>query len=179
MNEESVISLLLQQRVRLSSVAWNVLRDRQQAEDLFQDTVVKAIKRIGDFEDEDHLVRWAVVAIRNAAIDMARQRQTRAAILSELALEKLDQHRAEETKRNSDVDRLDALALCSQKLPRKSRELLHQRYVLGKSGKELAVELGLSKEAVFKRLSRIHQLLRVCISKNLGKLPPYPHESGI
>lgn len=174
MNEESAISHLLKQRVRLCSVAWNVLRDRQQAEDLFQDSVVKALGRLDSFEDEDHLAGWAVVTIRNAAIDLIRQRETRAAILSELALERLDQHRSAEAKRNSDADRLDALTLCSEKLPGKSRKLLHQRYVLGKTGRELAGELNLSLDAVFKRLSRIHQLLRECMNQRLGKFHRIP-----
>ncbi|MEM7011833.1 MAG: sigma-70 family RNA polymerase sigma factor [Verrucomicrobiota bacterium] len=166
-NQESAIGHLLKQRIRLCSVAWNVLRDRQQAEDLFQDTVVKAVRRLETFEDEDHLTSWAVVTIRNAAIDAMRQRETRAAILSELALEKLDQYRAAQAKLDSDSDRLDALTLCAEKLPSKSRDLLHQRYALGKSGAELANDMQLSKDAIFKRLSRIHQLLRECVTQKL------------
>lgn len=174
MNEETVISEMLAARLRLCSVAWNVLRDRQQAEDLFQETVIKAVQRTDGFEDIDHLLGWAVVTIRNAAIDLVRQRQTRSALLEEMALQKLDENRSLDARGGYESDRLDALLVCAQRLPKESRDLLHRRYHEGKSGEEIAEELNISRDAVYKRLSRIHQQLRDKVEAELSRWQSSP-----
>ena len=46
-NESTVVKLILSQRVRLTACAWAVVRDTHIADDIFQETVIKAIKDPG------------------------------------------------------------------------------------------------------------------------------------
>ena len=137
---------------------------------MFQDTVVKATQRVNYFDDEKALAGWATLTIRNAAIDRHRQIKTRSNILEQIALQKLEEQRADHHTPGQDSDRLDALMLCFQRLPEESRQILHKRYTLGESGEEIARDLKLSKDAVYQRLSRLHRQLRSMIEDELVRL---------
>ena len=166
--QEEVIRILLNDRQRLCSVAYVVVTDFPKAEDLFQDLVVKAVQRIEQFNDEEHLHRWGTAAIRNAAIDQVRQSKTRSQILSALAYEKLEARQAHIDEGLLANERRDALQVCVDRLSEKERQLLHRRYERGESGEELAQALGISVDAIYKRLSRLHRDLRLAVQKELS-----------
>ncbi len=172
MTQEDVIRILLHDRQRLCSVAYAVVTDFPKAEDLFQDLVIKAVKRIDHFNDEEHLNRWATTAIRNAAIDQVRQTKARSQILSTLAYERLEARKAQVESGLIANERRDALQVCVERLPDEERDLLHRRYERGESGEELARALGLSVDAIYKRLSRLHQALRNAVRQELSPSKP-------
>jgi len=66
--------------------------------------------------------------------------------------------------------RMEALRTCLQTLPTKSNQLLHLRYFEGHKCGEVAEKLGMGLDAVYKRLSRVHQGLKNCIELRLQKL---------
>lgn len=137
---------------------------------MFQDTVIKATKRLDYFDDAKSLNSWATVTIRNAAIDRLRQIKTRARLLEEAALQKLEEKRSRDARHHHDSDHLDAMMLCFQRLPKEVRHLLHRRYTLGESGDEIARELKISTDAVYQRLSRAHKQLRTMVEDELERL---------
>jgi DNA-directed RNA polymerase specialized sigma24 family protein len=65
---------------------------------------------------------------------------------------------------------MEALRSCLQTLPAKSSQLLRLRYFEGKACGEVAEKLGMGLDAVYKRLSRVHQGLKTCIELRLQKL---------
>lgn len=167
MTQEDVIRLLLNDQQRLCSVAYAVVTDFPKAEDLFQDLVIKAVQRIDQFSDAEHLGRWSTTAIRNAAIDQVRLSKSRSQILSKLAYERLEARKAQVDGGLPPNERHDALHLCVERLPEHEKELLHRRYERGESGAELAKAMGVSIDAIYKRLSRLHRDLREAINEEL------------
>ena len=87
----SVTQILLTERIRITASIWAVVRDSHLAEDLFQETVMRAIREPSQFREEDHVLPWALTTARNLAIDTLRRRDRTASILSDLALQRVDE----------------------------------------------------------------------------------------
>ena len=67
--------------------------------------------------------------------------------------------------------RSQALRDCLSELPAKSRELLKMRYFDGQRCEEVAASLNTKLDAIYKRLSRLHQALKFCIETKLTQAP--------
>ena len=169
MNEEEIAAVILENRGLVCATAWNVLRDYHLADDVFQDVMLRALRRPEHFENEEHLLRWSKMTARNRAIDVARRREGRNLLLSEAVLDLLEQERAEAP---SDVtlDRCAALHLCLERVPEKTRRILELRYQKELSCQEVADEVVSSVDAVYKILSRIHLKLRGCIETEVNRM---------
>lgn len=161
-----VVKILLADRVRLCASVWAVVRDTHLADDIFQETVLKAIGDPSRFNDARHVSRWAMTAARNLAIDAARHNQRTTAILQELALQRLDDFWLTQSPQQI-ASWIDALHDCLGKLPERSRELVRLRYEDGMPGETVAKLLRRSLNSVYKNLSRIHEKLRECVSRTL------------
>jgi len=165
MTEELLVKTLLDARPRLIAATLAVLRDAHEAEDVFQEVMVKALRMRESFSDEAGLLAWTRVSMRNQGIDFVRRAGRLGTILSELALDavadRLDQ------LAGSDQARVAALRACIDQLPPESRRLLRLRYDEGRSGRDLAALLRRSEDAVYQALSRLHAALRQCAEERL------------
>lgn len=84
-------------------------------------------------------------------------------------LDLLEQEWLSGTAHSGEV-RMDALRACLKTLPERSSLLLRWRYFEGNSCGEVATKLGTGLNAVYKRLSRLHQGLKECIELRLDEL---------
>ena len=171
MTEALLVKTLLDARPRLIAATLAVLRDVHQAEDVFQEVMIKALRMRDSFSDEAGLLAWARVSMRNQGIDFVRRAGRLETILSELALDAVVDRLAEDGDPNP---RLAALRQCVASLPPESRQLLRLRYDEGRSGRDLASLLRRSEDAVYKALSRLHAALRKCTAERLATHPGTP-----
>jgi RNA polymerase sigma-70 factor (ECF subfamily) len=165
MTEELLVKTLLHARPRLVMGAVAVLRDVHEAEDVFQEVLLKALRMRESFSDEGGVVAWARVAMRNLGIDQVRRAGRLDEILSEMALDALDAG-LEETS-DAQRRRMEAMRGCIANLPEHSRTLLRMRYDERRRGEELARLLRKSEAAIYKALSRLHLALRRCIDERI------------
>lgn len=168
LDESAILRVLLAWRTRLSAAAWLVTRDTHAAEDIFQSAVVKALSSGARFDAEAALVSWAFIVCRREAIDWCRRRGRETPGLDEAAVECLDSRWLERARERA-AERAEALRACVEEAPAESRRLLSLRYADGLPCGEVAERLGIGLDAVYKRLSRVHGLLRACVE---GKLAP-------
>lgn len=167
MTEELLVKTLLDARPRLIAGTMAVLRDVHQAEDVFQEVMIKALRMQESFSDEAGLLAWARVSMRNLGIDHIRRAGRLDTILSEMALDAV----AEVWEENAGANpSLAALRACLEKLPQESKRLLRLRYDEGRSGRDLAALLRRSEDAVYKALSRLHAALRKCAEERLAQM---------
>lgn len=61
-------------RKRIYNLAYRILRSRDDAEDITQDTFVRAWKNIGNYEPERSFEAWVTRIARNLCLDTARRR---------------------------------------------------------------------------------------------------------
>jgi RNA polymerase sigma-70 factor (ECF subfamily) len=142
------------------------LRDVHQAEDVFQEVMIKALRMQESFSDEAGLLAWARVSMRNQGVDYVRRAGRLDTILSELALDAVSQ-RLEDGAPAATALKVKALRHCVENLPRESRCLLRMRYDEGRSGRDLAALLRRSEDAIYKALSRLHAALRKCAQERI------------
>ena len=155
------------QRDRVSAAAWLVVRNAHTAEDIFQNVALKAMTKGTQFESGGALMSWAFITARREGIDWLRRQKNAPVCLDDTILELLEQEWADEAAHG--VIRGQALRDCLEELPAKSRDLLKRRYFNGHACEELAAQLGAGLDAVYKRLSRLHQSLRKCIETKLAQ----------
>lgn len=167
LDPNTVVQVLLRERVRISASVLAILRDVHAADDVFQQVVLQALETREHFREPDHVMAWALRAARHRAIDAVNKRG--AACLDNAVLELLeDQWAAAE-----DVcPRVEALHRCLDKLPPPARRLLRLRYQDGLRCNAVAERLRRSVDAVYQNLSRVHRQLRQCVERQLKSADP-------
>lgn len=64
--------LFTESKNKLYSVAFNVVRNREMAEDVLQDAYIKAWNRFEDYNPDKKFVNWMTTIVRNTGIDAKR-----------------------------------------------------------------------------------------------------------
>ncbi|MBL4641823.1 MAG: sigma-70 family RNA polymerase sigma factor [Verrucomicrobiales bacterium] len=166
LSEQDILKRLMSQRDRVSAAAWLVVRDAHTAEDIFQNVALKAMSKPICFETDGALLSWAFITARREGIDWLRRKKNAPVCLDNTILELLEQEWADEAATQGGI-RGQALRDCLEDLPAKSRDLLKRRYFDGHACEEVAQQLGAGLNAIYKRLSRLHQALKKCIETKL------------
>jgi RNA polymerase sigma-70 factor (ECF subfamily) len=74
---DTVVQVLLRDRLRVTATAAAVLRDAHAADDIFQVVVLSALEHCDQFNDPNYILAWSLRAARHRAVDLARRRQIR------------------------------------------------------------------------------------------------------
>ena len=168
LSDQDVLRTLMKWRDRIAAAAWVVVRDAQAAEDIFQNVAIKAMTKEVRFEAEGAVLSWAFITARREGIDWLRRHRNELAGLDAGILELLEQEWLSETARRGDA-RMEALRECLDAVPEKSRRMLRLRYFEGYSCGEVAEKVGTGLNAIYKRLSRLHQALKKCVEVRLAE----------
>jgi len=168
LSEQEILKFLMQSRERVAAEAWVVVRDAHVAEDIFQNTVLKAVTKEVSFEADAALLSWAFITARREAVDWVRKHRRESVGFPPAVLELLEADWQREQAGPAGA-RIDALRDCVEGLPEKSRDLLRLRYFEGFSCGEIAGRIDARLDAVYKRLSRLHEALRECVEGKLER----------
>ncbi|MBQ2848134.1 MAG: sigma-70 family RNA polymerase sigma factor [Clostridia bacterium] len=129
-------------------ISYCILCDRDDAEDAVQETFLRYLTKAPEFNSEEHKKAWLIKVSANISKNMLRMRIRRGAInldeVKEIGI--------------SDCD-LDTFELMMS-LPQKYKLVLTLRYVENYSSKEIAGIVGISEEAVRKRLQKGRELVK-------------------
>ncbi|MEY5025430.1 MAG: hypothetical protein RLZZ244_958 [Verrucomicrobiota bacterium] len=167
LSPEQVASSLFARRLSLIGFIATVTRDFHLAEDLFQETCVKAIGQAAEFQTEAHLFHWTRLTARNRAIDTLRRTQGRYDGLSDETLEALAAEWPDSPARDH---ALEVLERCLRKVTPNNRKLLRMRYFEEHSCSEVAQRMQRKIESVYQALARIHKTLGECMrAQNLNE----------
>ena len=170
--------LCVQQRDRLYGIAWSVTRDRQEAMDVLQETLVSAWRAIGDLRDDVALGAWlGRIALNHARMRLRSRRRKPAE-----PMEDIDQWFEDDGHRRDDVaawnlradDALDraraarTLEALVERLPDEARELWALADVQHLSMQEISELTGLHVANVKTKLHRTRLQLREWLAAELG-----------
>jgi len=145
------------------------LQDWASADDLAQDVFVTAYLRRGTFRGESSLKTWLRGIAQNHLRNFIRKHRELAAGGSEELQMLLEQGCGQSEYAQPTHEKLDTLEECLRRLPDKARELLHHRYVLGKSVREISGETGKGQSALNMQFHRLRELLAECIRRELKR----------
>lgn len=168
LTETHILQTLMQARTRVSAVAWLVVRDAHAAEDIFQNVALKAMTRGVQFENEAALLSWSFITARREGIDWLRRHQREATGLDADLLEQLE-HEWQADAAHPAGAKMEALQDCLAGAPASARQLLKLRYFDGYSCEEVAERMGIGLNAIYKRVSRLHESLKDCIEGKLSR----------
>jgi RNA polymerase sigma-70 factor (ECF subfamily) len=163
---DTIVQVLLRERLRVTALAAAVVRDVHAADDIFQQVVLAALEAGAQFRDTDHVLAWAFRAARHRAVDLARSRHLRS--LPEEVLDLLES-RWTDPEPAAYSDRGEALHRCLGRLGPPARELLQMKYADGLSAAAIADRQRRTAAAVYQNLCRIHRALRECVEKSLAE----------
>lgn len=146
---------------------WSCLRmlgDPDEADDVVQETFVRAWERLGEFDPAHRFYAWVFTIARNRCLNALRRRRT----WGFRSLYSGDDPQAPEAGERSSAaaeDRQLALALeeCMEGLPDEQREAFELRHGEGLRYAEIAAALEVPEGTVMSRLHRARERMRECL----------------
>jgi RNA polymerase sigma factor (sigma-70 family) len=156
-NEEAFKELLLRHKNRVFTTINLIVKDRYLAEDLLQETFIKAVNTIksGKYNDEGKFLPWILRIGHNLAIDTFRRSKRYPTVLMEDGSNIFENLQfAEPTIEDKQVtkDSLNKLKVHIQELPESQKQVLIMRSYLDMSFKEIAEETGVSINTALGRM---------------------------
>lgn len=157
--------LLVANQRRIHGFILSLVHDRAAAADILQDVSVLLWEKFDRFEPGTDFAAWGMSIARLTILNWRRRQKEVPLPLEDEMLAIL----ADEAIRVSCQyeDRRAALSQCMQALSEDNRDLLVARYEMDRPVSGIAQRLGRSRVAVYKRLTRIRQLLLDCINDRL------------
>ena len=152
-------------RERLIRLAYRLTRDRDEAQDIAQESLVRAYRRLDSFRPEKPFSSWLSAIARNAALDVIRARR---AIVLEPDPDRLSEPSSEELALRDETR--SAVNLAITRLPDKYRRVLELHYGSDLLYREIAQVLGVPIGTVKTRLARGKARLREMLSAGGGHL---------
>lgn len=171
-DESAFIEIMNRHKTRIFAAALALLRNRSDAEEITQDTFIRAHRGLANFRGDSSVATW----LHRIAVNLARNRywyffrRRRHATLSldatlgetgEGAFSDLvstpDSDPSQESSRNEFVE---AVETCMEKLEPSHRRILAMRSVLDQSYEEIAGALGINVGTVKSRIARARERLR-------------------
>jgi RNA polymerase sigma-70 factor, ECF subfamily len=170
------VELLAQHRGQVFGYIYALLRNLNDAEDVYQDTALVLWSKFDEYAPDTHFVRWACVVAKNCAATFLRQKQRQRRYFSAEFQEELAVLQADIAASEAEQSH-EALVDCMQKLPPNDRHLVDVCYGGEHSFKDAAAQLGRSAQSVYDSLSRIRRQLLDCIDRTTAQADhPRPRE---
>lgn len=183
-DEAAFVEIMTRYREKIFSVALALLRNRADAEEIAQDTFIRAHRGLARFRGDSSLATW----LHRIAVNLARNRywyfyrRRRHATLSldcalsddsDATFADLVATDAPNPAREAATDEFSALiSTCMEKLDARHREILTLRNLLNRSYDEIAQALGINVGTVKSRIARARGNLRVLLNEACPEFPP-------
>lgn len=170
-NEEAFEMLLHRHKSRIYTAIYLIVRDRYEAEDLLQDTFIKAVNTIksGRYNEEGKFLPWICRIAHNLAIDHFRRNRRYPEITLEDGSHLFDSMRfAEESPEAKQAVRETRSRMRDliKELPEEQKHVLIMRHYLQMSFQEIADRTGVSINTALGRMRYALINLRKKMTKN-------------
>ena len=173
-NESAFETLLMRYKDKVFSQLLIMVKDRELADDLFQETFIKVVNtlKLGKYNHEGKFLPWVKRIAHNLAIDHFRKLKKRKEIynkdeydiMGNIPEEGLN---IEESMVNEQI--LGSLKNLVEQLPREQKEVINMRIYMGLSFKEIAEETNVSINTSLGRMRyALINLRKMVDEKNLN-----------
>ena len=169
MEEHSKHSLFLREfsksQTRLSAFILMIIHNSHDADEVFQETASLLWEQFDKFEPGTNFGAWAVSIAKFKVLEYLRQNKKNRSLFNPELYQELSVL-AEPASTESD-HRIKALQGCFHRLDRSCRSLLSLRYQKNLSVKEIAQKKGVAVGVMYRKMSKIFNLLRRCIERTM------------
>lgn len=158
-DEDACEQLLSSYRATLMTLAQRLLRNREDAADAVQETLLKALRALPDFDAERPLGPWLCRICTNCCVDVARSRTRKPSALDGSEANIADEAIDVESSVGDAVLRGEIVAAL-ERMPVRYRRILFMRHFQHKDVNQIAAELHKPEGTVKSWLFRARALLR-------------------
>jgi RNA polymerase sigma-70 factor (ECF subfamily) len=132
----------------LFRTALRITLNREEAEDVVQDTLLKLWERRGELSAVQNLESFAITAARNLALDHKARLCNQTIPLDEEQHDRQDEHQPSIHDTLVREEKISHIHLLINKLPEKQRTVIQLRDIEGKTYKEIAEIMGTTEADV-------------------------------
>jgi RNA polymerase sigma-70 factor (ECF subfamily) len=164
---DQFVELFVRSQARIFAYVATLLPNRDDAEEVFQQTSLVLWKKWREFDPSRDFVRWACgmahLEVRNFLRKHAHSGRLSLSddVLAEVARARLEMHDVLESRRQ-------ALRRCLERLEQGKREVLERCYAGQDSIKTIAAELGQPPNVLYMTLKRLRRALFDCVNRALA-----------
>ena len=182
--DSAFVEIMERYKAKILSVTYGLLRNRADAEEITQDTFVRAYRGLANFRGDSSLSTW----LYRIAINLARNRywyfhrrrrqdtislDSALAVGNDATFSDLVADVGHDPAQETVATEFNAVVeQCLLKLDAAHREILTLRNVLHQSYDEIAVELGINVGTVKSRIARARDTLRVRLAETFPEFAP-------
>jgi RNA polymerase sigma-70 factor (ECF subfamily) len=173
MDARAVFEILVRDNAAmLTAYLRSVVRDPATVDDLFQETMLTAWRKLDDFDRGRPFGAWLRGIAARLVLADRRKRAAGLIFCDEATLQAVDEtlKRVGLQKGDTFDEKLECLRDCLEALPEPYREAVRLRYREGLSPAGLMEQIHLSLEAQKKRLQRARAMLLDCLNGKLAAL---------
>lgn len=135
--------------------------NRNDSDDIFQEVAATLLSKFSEYNEGTNFLGWAITVAKYKILSFRRNNQRMRILFDEVDLDSF-QHEALQN-----LDEVDENAVylkkCLKKLPEKQSVLLRYRYAEDMTFRQIAKQLNISMQSVYKAISRIHNALMKCV----------------
>ena len=183
-DEHAFVEIMERYRSKIFTITLGLLRNHADAEEITQDTFIRAHRGLANFRGDSSLATWlyriAVNLARNRYWYFFRRRRQDSLSLdcalsddSEATFSDLVADRAQDPSQETAASEFTGLVeRCMAQLDARHREILTLRNVLNRSYEEIADTLGINVGTVKSRIARARENLRTLIAQACPEFSP-------
>lgn len=183
-DESAFVEIMTRYREKIFTIALSLLRNRSDAEEIAQDTFIRAHRGLVRFRGDSSLATWLHRIVVNLArnrywyffrrrrhatlsLDCALDTDSNATFSDLIAADGADPAHEAVTSEFAEL-----VAGCMEKLETRHREILTLRNVLHRSYDEIAATLGINPGTVKSRIARARHNLRALLAEACPEFSP-------
>ncbi len=160
MKEISFQNDVLPLKNKLFRLALRITLNREEAEDVVQDTLIKVWNARDRWQEFDSIEAYSLTIARNLSLDRIKKMENQNDSLEEQNTERLDENTSTPSERMIQKDKLNIVKNIIDELPEKQRSCLQLRDIEGKSYKEIADILSITEDQVKVNIFRARQTVK-------------------
>ena len=164
LDREEFARLFSRNARRIYGFIMTLVFNHHDAEEVFQNTNVVLWNKFADFQPDTNFFAWASRIAYYEVLSLMKQ-QRRSRTFSDEALELLANEAVALSDQSS--ERYEALEECLARLDAPDRELLQERYYYQRPPKQIAARQSKSVHAIYRALSRVHNVLLNCVQRSM------------
>lgn len=159
MKEISFRNDVLPLKNKLFRLAMRITLNREEAEDIVQETLIKVWNARDKWQQMDSIEAYSLTVARNLSLDHQKKMDNQNASLEDEKTERPDTT-SNPSERMIQQDKLDIVRRIIDTLPEKQRSCLQLRDIEGKPYKDIAAIMGITEDQVKVNIFRARQNIR-------------------
>ena len=179
-DQEAFNTLVHRYQKRVHALAWRKTEDFHVAEEITQDTFLKAYRKLGTLKNPNLFAGWLYVIANRLCNTWFQKRGPKMQSLEAMPIAKVEEllyakYMEEQREEKISEERINLVKRLLQKLPESERIVMTLHYLAGSSCQEISEFLGVSLNTVKSRLHRARKRLQKedhMVRETLGSFQP-------